>query len=264
MQCPPRRAPPRLALLLAAATAALPAQAQLSVTKPTPLETPVTLGPGQGAVLVAFRRPDGWSLGKSGTIAFARYDPVRHDMIARPKDAKKNGDTNTYWIQVSSKDRKAALEYRLMLVSAGDYVLYGAAPGPGGMVMNSFCFNSITFRVSAGEVVYFGDVTPYIGARTQAGGYYFGMPWSWHPDDAKAALASQPALQAAFRPGELKGGASYSGAGQMMTAYDVPGLPRLPPLTPEQKAQFAAEGASAAPRQALPNTATTQILVPQQ
>ena len=102
---------------------ATPAAAQLSVTKPTPLEMPVTMAPHQGALLVAFRRPDGWSAGKSGTIAFARYDPAPHDMIARPKDAKKNGDTNTYWIQVSSKDRKAALEYRLMLVSAGFLVV---------------------------------------------------------------------------------------------------------------------------------------------
>ena len=160
-----------------AALLATPAAAQLSVTKPTPLELPVTMAPHQGALLVAFRRPDGWSAGKSGTIAFARYDPARHDMIARPKDAKKNGDTNTYWIQASSKDSKAALEYRLMLVSAGDYVLYGAAPGPGGMVMNSFCYNSVTLRVNAGEVVYFGDVTPYIAAKRADGGpFYFGMP----------------------------------------------------------------------------------------
>jgi hypothetical protein len=257
----------RAALLAAAplvlTLAAAPAGAQLSVTKPTPLETPVSLGPGQGAVLVAFRRPDGWSLGKSGSIAFARYDPVRHDMIARPRDAKKNGDTSTYWIQVNSKDRKAALEYRLMLVSAGDYVLYGASPGPGGMVMNSFCFNSITFRVNAGEVVYFGDITPYIGAKTADGGYYFGMPHSFHPDEARAALKGQPALQAAFRPAELKGGASYSCSGQAMSAYDLPDLPRLPPLTAEQKAQFAAEGRSKAPGQAMPNTATTPILIPQ-
>ena len=253
----------RLSPFILAALLATPAAAQLSVTKPTPLELPVTMAPHQGALLVAFRRPDGWSAGKSGTIAFARYDPARHDMIARPKDAKKNGDTNTYWIQASSKDRKAALEYRLMLVSAGDYVLYGAAPGPGGMVMNSFCYSSVTLRVNAGEVVYFGDVTPYIAAKRADGGpFYFGMPWSWHPDEAKAALASQPALQAAFKPGELKGGASYSCSGQMMTAYDLPGLPRLPPLTAEEKAKIAAEAPVAPPRQAGPNTAQTPILVP--
>lgn len=249
-------------LILAALLAAQPAAAQLSVTKPTPLETPVTMAPGQGALLVAFRRPDGWSLGKSGTIAFARYDPARHDMIARPRDAKKNGDTNTYWIQVGSKDRKAALEYRLMLVSAGDYVLYGASPGPGGLVTNSFCYNSVTVRVNAGEVVYFGDITPYFGAKTAAGGNYFGMPWSWHPDEAKAALARQPALQAAFKPGEVKGGASYTCSGQLMTAYELADLPRLPALTAEEKAKIAAEGPAVPPRQAGPNTATTPILVP--
>jgi hypothetical protein len=255
----------RAALLAATLSAGMPAMAQLSVTRPTPLELPVTMGPGQAALLVGFRRPDGWSLGKSGTIAFARYDPARHDMIARPRDAKKNGDTNTYWIQVSSRDRKAPLEYQLMLISAGDYVLYGAAPGPGGMVANSFCFNSITLRVNAGEVVYFGDMTPYIGARTENGGYYFGMPWSFHPEEARAALARQPALQAAFKAGDLRGGASYSCSGQAMTAYDLPQLPRLPPLTAEEKAKIAAEaGMVPAPRQAGPNTATTPILIPQQ
>ncbi|MEN9931581.1 MAG: hypothetical protein RIS17_154 [Pseudomonadota bacterium] len=252
----------RLSPIIIAALLAGPATAQLSVTKPTPLETPVTMAQGQGALLVAFRRPDGWSLGKSGTIAFARYNPDRHDMIARPKDAKKNGDTNTYWIQINSKDRKAAVEYRLMLVSAGDYVLYGASPGPAGMVMNSFCFNSVTVRVNAGEVVYFGDITPYFGARTAAGTVYSGMPWSWQPDAAQAALAGQPALQAAFKPGTLRGGASFSCSGQFMTAYDLPDLPRLPALTAEEKGKIAEEGRVAAPRGAGPNTAQTPIMVP--
>jgi hypothetical protein len=48
----------------------------------------------------------------------------------------------------------------------------------------------------------------------------------------------------------------------MMTAYDLPGLARLPPLTPEEKAKIAAEALVAPPRQAGPNTAQTPILVP--
>jgi hypothetical protein len=45
------------------------------------------------------------------------------------------------------------------------------------MVMNSFCYSSVTLRVNAGEVVYFGDVTPYIAAKRADGGpIYFGMP----------------------------------------------------------------------------------------
>jgi hypothetical protein len=47
------------------------------------------------------------------------------------------------------------------------------------MVVNSFCYSSVTLRVNAGEVVYFGDVdvTPYIAAKRADGGpFYFGMP----------------------------------------------------------------------------------------
>lgn len=251
--------------LLGSLVLAAPATAQLSVTKPAPLTAPIALGPNQAALVIGFRRPDGWSLGKSGIVAFARYDPARHDMIARPRDAKKNGDTNTYWIQARSVNRKAPLEHVVMLISAGDYVLYGASAGPAATVMNSFCFNSITLRVNAGEVVYAGDFTPYFGARRADGGpNYFGVPFSWHPEDARAAVAGQPALAAALRPGEYRGGASYSCSGQVMSAYDVPGLPRLPPLTPDEKTRIAEEGRVATPRQAMPNTAITPILIPQQ
>jgi hypothetical protein len=39
-------------------------------------------------------------------------------------------------------------------------------------------------------------------------------------------------------------------------------LPRMPPLTAEEKAKFAAEALVAPPRQTGPNTAQTPILVP--
>lgn len=250
------------ALILAALLAAAPAAAQLSVEKPADLALPVTLQPGQGALVIGWRRPDGWSLGKSGIIAFARYDVAKRDMIARPKDAKKLGDTNTYWIQARSKDRKAAHELAVMVVSAGDYVLYGAMPGPAAQVMNTFCFESVMVGVKAGEVVYFGDFTPYIGAKAEDGRVISAMAWSSHPEEAKAALASQPVLAAAFRVGEVKGGASYSCAGQVMAAYRPAGVPMLPDLTAEEKAALAKDAPVAAPRQAAPNQTGVPILIP--
>ena len=228
---------------LAAALLAAPAAAQLHADKRADLAAPVALGPGQAAVIIGFRRPDSLSAGKSGLVAFGRYDLEKRDLVGRPKDAKKNGDSTTYAITVKSADRKLPLDHAVMIVSAGDYVLLGAAPGPVAGVMNSFCFGAPTFRVNAGETVYFGDVTPYLGVRMMEAGTAkpptlmgievvdanFGnaMAYSSHPDDARAALASQPALAAGFKPAEIRNGATFGCFAQDMTAYFIPGLPDL-------------------------------------
>lgn len=230
-------------LALVAALLAAPATAQLHADKRADLTAPVVLGPGQAAVIIGFRRPDSLSAGKSGLVAFARYDLEKRDLIARPKDARKNGDTTTYAITVKSGDRKLPLDHAVMIVSAGDYVLLGAAPGPVAGVMNSFCFGAPTFHVNAGETVYFGDVTPYLGVRmvesdTTKPPTLMGidvidsnigsaMAYSSHPEDARAALANQPALAAAFKPAEIRNGATYGCFAQDMTAYVIPGLPDL-------------------------------------
>jgi hypothetical protein len=223
----------RRALLAAAALAfaAAPAAAQLRVTKSADLALPVALGPGQGAILVAFRRPNSMSLGKSGVFAFARYDLENRDLVYQPKGAKKAGDTTTYWVEVASSAKKSEVEYHLMVVSAGDYVLYGATPGVK-QIMSTFCFGSPTFSVKAGEIVYFGDITPYTNAKLADGRKVQAMAYSADPEAAKAALARQPALLAAFRPAELRNQATYSCAGQAMMRYVVPGVAELEPLPP--------------------------------
>jgi len=86
-----------LGLAAAASSVSTPAAAQLRVTEGADLNLPVKLEPGQGAILVAFRRPDAMSLGKSGVFAFARYDLETRDLVYQPKGAKKAGDTTTYW-----------------------------------------------------------------------------------------------------------------------------------------------------------------------
>lgn len=223
----------RRALLAAAALAAAagPAAAQLRVTRSADLALPVTLAPEQGAILVAFRRPDSMSLGKSGVFAFARYDLENRDLVYQPKGARKAGDSKTYWVEVASTAKKSVVEYHLMPVSPGDYVLYGGTPGVK-QLMSTFCFGSPTFSVRAGEVVYFGDITPYTGAKLADGRKVPAMAYSSNPEAARAALAKQKALAAAFRPAELRNQATYSCAGQAMMRYVVPGAPELEPLAP--------------------------------
>ncbi|MGH6781806.1 MAG: hypothetical protein ACREB5_06850 [Sphingomonadaceae bacterium] len=223
-------------LLLSAAAlglalaAAAPAAAQLRADKRADLSVPVKLGTGQAAIIVGFRKPDSMSAGKSGTVAFSRYDREKRDAVFQPRDAKKNGDTTTYWVLARTADKKQPLEYAVMLVSAGDYVMLGAGPGPGGQVMNTFCLGAPTFRVNAGEVVYFGDLTPYINVKLEDGSRTNAMAYSSHADDARKVLASQPDLAAVFRPAELFNEATYGCTGQMMMAYKIPGIPALEPV----------------------------------
>lgn len=250
--------------LVAALSAAIaaPVAAQLSANKRADLSMPVVLAPGQSAIIVGFRRPGPANLGKSGSIAFARYDVEKRDMIPRPKDAKKNGDTTTYWIDINGGDKKLPLDHIVMLVSPGDYALYGATLGPGGSagMGTSYCFSAPIFSVKAGETVYFGDMTPYLG-KLEDGQFAMAMPYSSNIDDARAAIANQPALMAGFRPAEVRNGASFTCSSQIMSAYLIPGLAALPPLTAEQKAALAAAGPVPAPREATP-AASTVTLIP--
>lgn len=175
------------------------------------------------------------SAGKSGALSFARYDSGARDLIFQPKGAKKAGDTTTYWVDVSSADKKLPVEYHLMPVSSGDYVLFGATPGPNKQVTNTFCLGAPTFRVNAGEVVYFGDVTPYVGVELADGGKAMAMAYSANVEEARKALAGQPSLSPALKPAELQNEASYSCSGQEMLAYHVPGAPALTAAAPEMK-----------------------------
>jgi hypothetical protein len=220
-------------VLLAAAgavlalTAAAPAAAQLKVDKRADLASPVQLAPGQGAIVVGFRRPDPMSAGKSATAAFARYDVDHRDVIFQPKGAKKAGVTTTFWMLAKNGDKKLERDYAVYLVSAGDYVLYGATPGPGGQVTNTFCLGAPTFTVRPGEVVYFGEFTPYMNVKLVDGSHTAAMAYSSHPDEARAALASRPELAAAFKPAEIRNQATYGCAGAFMMAYSVAGAPAL-------------------------------------
>ena len=220
-----------IAAALLAAAAATPAAAQLRVDKRADLAQPVTLAPGQGAIVLGFRRPDEMSAGKSARVAFARYDLERRDVIFQPKGAKKAGDTKTYWVEARHGDKKASEEYVVMIVSEGDYVLFGAVAGPAPQVTNTFCLGAPVFSVKAGETVYFGDFTPYVNVKLVDGRKIMAMAYSSHPDAARAAVAGQKALAAGFTVAALKNEATYACAGQEMLAYAVPGAPAIEPAS---------------------------------
>jgi hypothetical protein len=215
------------AMLALALGAAAPTSAQLRVEKRADLATPVALGPNQGAILVGFRRPDKMSAGKGGSAAFARYDLAKRDIVFQPKNAKKMGDTTTYWVVAKSGDKKLVIDYALMIVTEGDYVLFGAAPASNGMLVNTFCLGAPTFHVKAGEVAYFGDFTPYSNVKLTDGSRTMAMAYSSHAEDAEAALAKQPALAGMVHAAELRNEATYACAGQAMLAYAVPGAQAL-------------------------------------
>ncbi len=182
------------------------------------------LRPGEGAILVGFRRPDSYSLGKSASASFARYDAEKSDLHYPPRDWKKRGDITTYAVQARSIDKKLGLELHVIPVTAGRYVLNSAQAGPyNPQVSNTFCLGGPSFEVKEGEAVYFGDLTPYMSAPAEAGGSVFAVAYSRDSEGARGLVAGQPALASAFREAAIQNDATWGCIGQAMTAYRVPG-----------------------------------------
>jgi hypothetical protein len=208
------------------------------------------LEPGQGAILVAFRRPDDHSMGKSAAVSFARYKPADGDLAYQPRDWKKTGDKTTYLVQARSMDKKAGLELHLLPVTAGRYVMSSAQAGPYNPAqVTTFCLGAPSFEVAAGEIVYFGDLTPYIGVPGAEGRKLIAMPYSHDAETARTLLAAkQPAMAGAFRPAAVENGATWSCVGQTMTAYRVAGAAAAAASGADTRAEAGArrDGTSAA------------------
>ncbi len=188
---------------------------------------PVTLAEGEGAIVVAFRRPDALTAGRSAGARFLRYDLQAQDALFRPRDWKKKGDTTTYLVEANSADKRAGIEVQVLRVTAGAYVLDSLT-----LVRRQFpvsnCFGAPVFSVAPGQVVYFGDLLPYRVRRNAAGMWAGGIFHAENLEDARAALASaQPALAAAMVPAEIQNGATYACAGISMARYDLPGKPKI-------------------------------------
>lgn len=188
---------------------------------------PVSLTSQEAAVVVGFRRVEQTAVGKSGAITLLRYDPAHKDVLFRPKDWKKIGDTTTYSIDITSREKQAVYEVQLLRVTPGDYVINSTAAG-NTPAASTNCFGAPAFHISAGEIVYLGDFIPYVGVKLSDGKKFSGLGHSMHPDDARRTLAAyQPQAAAAMRPAQWRNNATYSCAGVVMTRWDMEGVPSI-------------------------------------
>ncbi|QAY76968.1 hypothetical protein [Sphingosinicella sp. BN140058] len=191
------------------------------------------LAPGEGAVVLAFRRPDEGSAGRSASLSLARYDVEGRDLVYQPRDWKKKGDKTTYSTFVASSDRKAPLEVHVIRLTAGDYVVTGTSVGKG-VIVTSNCFGAPTFQVRAGEVVYLGDFIPFMDVKLSTGSKFFGLAHAEHFDDARKVLAEkQPELAASLQPAVIRNRATYGCSAITMDRWDLPGKEELAPPAPK-------------------------------
>jgi hypothetical protein len=193
--------------------------------------SPVQLAQGEGAVVLAMRRPNTASAGKFVRLNLARYDRQASDLIYQPRDWKKTGDKTTYNREVVSGDRRSGLEVQVVKLTAGDYVMTGAAVG-GAMIMSTNCFGAPTFHVGAGEVLYLGDFIPVWGTPGADGKKLFGLGYANRIADSRRLLSgAQPALAAALGPARIENGATYACSAVTMDRWDIAGAKMIAPVT---------------------------------
>jgi len=213
-------------------TPALAGPATLFVHKDPAKAKLAALEPGQGAIVMAFRRNGGAAAGRSGMVQLFRYDRENGDLFYQPRDWKKKGDKTTYTVSVSSGDKKAAYELRVIPVTAGDYVLNGGSVGPNAVPLSSNCFGAPMIHVEAGEYVYLGDASPFMNAKLSDGTKMFGMVYSRNFGIAREAMTSlRPDIASKMVEAPIYNGATYSCATVTMDRFDWPGMAELP--TPE-------------------------------
>ena len=195
--------------------------------KKTDPKAPILLGPDEGLVVVAFRRPDAGSAGRTGQFMMARYDVTARDRVYQPRDWKKKGDKTTYAMTAKSADKKAPYEVQVLRLTAGDYVVDSSATGSL-VPATTNCFGAPTFHVGAGETVYLGDFIPYWNVKT-ANGAVSTLAWAPHLEEARTALAAaQPTMASAMKAATWRNRATYASAGLTMDRFDLPGVEALP------------------------------------
>jgi hypothetical protein len=198
------------------------------------------LEPGQGAIVMAFRRNGGAAAGRSGMVQLFRYDRENGDLVYQPRDWKKKGDKTTYIVSVSSGDKKAPYELRVIPVTAGDYVLNGGSVGAGVIPTSSNCFGAPMIHVEAGEYAYLGDASPFMGAKLGDGSKMYGMIYSRNFAVARDAMAKlRPDIAGKMMEPAILNGATYSCAAVTMDRFDWPGMADLPPPAPQAEAAAA-------------------------
>jgi hypothetical protein len=204
-------------------------------------KAPLTLTENEGGLVIAFRRNDAGSAGRSGRVQIRRFDRENGDLFYQPRDWKKKGDHTTYGSEFVSRDKKAAYELQVVKLTPGWYILQTDAVGT--VAPNTTnCFGAPAFEVKAGEYAYLTDATPFLGAKLSTGGEHTGMGYARNFDEAKAAMASfQPDAAARMAEARIENRATYSCAGQVMTRLDFPGVTDIVPVPVDKNMSGVAE-----------------------
>lgn len=216
--------------------------ASLFLGKKVDPAAPFVLAPGEAAIVVAFRRPDPGSAGRSGRLELMRYDSAGRDLVYRPRDWKKQGDKTTYSVSVASGDRKAPYEVQVVRITPGDYVLNSWASGTL-LPTTTNCFGAPNFHVAAGEVLFLGDFIPYWDVKLASGAKFSDLVYAGQTGDARGALQSrQPTLATALRPAAWRNNATYACSAITMTRFDLTGASPLPEAVPAPATTTATTG----------------------
>jgi hypothetical protein len=187
------------------------------------------LEPGQGAIVMAFRRNGGAAAGRSGMVQLFRYDREKGDLFYQPRDWKKRGDKTTYVVSIVSGDKNAPYELRVIPVTAGDYVLNGAGVGPNAVPLTSNCFGAPMIHVEAGQYAYFGDASPFLNAKLTDGQKTMAMVFSRNFDVARQAMAKhRPDIADKMAEPPIYNRATYACAAVLMARFDWAGMEELP------------------------------------
>ncbi|HVM22557.1 MAG TPA: hypothetical protein VM308_04540 [Sphingomicrobium sp.] len=187
------------------------------------------LEPGQGAIVMAFRRNHPAAKDRFARVELFRYDRKKGDLEYQPRDWKKKGDTTAYVVSIPAGDRRAGYELRVIPVTAGDYVLGGWSLGVNMPPQTSNCFGAPMLRVEPGQYAYLGDATPIMGARLANGDKTSALVFTRNLAVAQQALSSlRPELAGKLVEVPLYNRATYSCAAVTMDRFDWPGAAELP------------------------------------
>ena len=182
------------------------------------------LEPGQGAIVMAYRRNHPAAKDRFARIDLFRYDAEKQDLFYQPRDWKKKGDKTTYVVPIPAGDRRATYELRIVPVTAGNYVLGGTTLGVNMPASSSNCFGAPMITVRAGEYAYLADATPIMGATLAGGEKGSAMVFNRNLEVAQAALAKlRPELAGKLALAPIANRATYSCAATTMDRYDWPG-----------------------------------------
>lgn len=183
------------------------------------------LEPGQGAIVVAYNRNNPAAKDRFALVQLFRYDRDKGDLFYQPRDWKKKGDKTTYVVSIPAGDRRSAYEFRIIPVTAGDYVLGGSTLGVNMPPQSSNCFGAPMISVKAGEYAYLGDATPVMGAMLANGQKTSAMIFTRNLQQAQAELARlRPELAGKLTEAPIANRATYSCAATTMDRFDWPGM----------------------------------------